>query len=117
MANILVIDDSLTMRQLIKMVLTTYGHTITEAANGEEGVDFFHKNKYDLVVTDINMPRMNGIGVIQEIRKVNATIPIIVVTTESEEIMRKQGFAAGANGWVIKPFKPPQFAEIIKKIL
>ncbi|MCS7205451.1 MAG: response regulator [Leptospiraceae bacterium] len=117
MAHILAVDDSQTMRDLVKETLESVGYQVTVAENGLDGLEKFKKNKYDLVIADINMPVMDGITMIKEIRKIDKFIPIITLTTESEETKKQEGRAAGADGWIVKPFKPAQFLDIIKQIL
>ena len=118
MATILAVDDSETMRQMVKMTLQAGNYEVGLASDGEEGLSkFMSSTNVDLVITDINMPKMDGIGLIKEIRSRNATIPILALTTESEDTMRKKGAEAGANGWMVKPFKPAQFIDIVRQIL
>lgn len=116
MAHILAVDDSEPIRKLVQLVLTSAGHTVDLACDGQEGIEAFSGKKYDIIVTDINMPRMNGIEFIKAVRGRDEDIPILALTTESEEPMRQQGQAAGANGWIVKPFKAPQFLDIIRQI-
>lgn len=119
MATILAVDDSETMRQLVKMTLQAGNYQVVLASDGEEGLYKFINSTaaVDLVITDINMPKMDGIGLIREIRSRNSSVPILALTTESEDHMRKKGAEAGANGWMVKPFKPAQFIDIIRQIL
>ncbi len=117
--NIIAIDDSETMLSMIKQTLEMGGYSVLLARDGQEGLDVFKDNKdsIDLVVTDINMPIMDGITLINEIRKLDSDIPILTLTTESEDGMKQKGYEAGANGWIVKPFRPAQFLDIIKQIL
>ena len=117
MGNILAVDDSEPMRQMVELVLKSGGHQVTLANDGVEGLQKFQAGKFDLIVTDINMPNMHGIELIKAVRTLNADIPIVALTTESEDDMRKKGAEAGADGWVVKPFKPAQFLDIIRQIL
>ncbi len=118
MQTVLAVDDSETMRQMVKMTLQTGNYQVVLAGDGEEGLSkFISTHDVDLVVTDINMPKMDGIGLIREIRLRNKEVPILALTTESEDAMRKQGEAAGANGWMTKPFKPAQFMEVVHRII
>jgi two-component system chemotaxis response regulator CheY len=120
MANkIIAIDDSETMLSMIKQTLEMGGYTVILARDGQEGLTMYKENKdsLDLVVTDINMPVMDGITLIQEIRKIDTDVPILTLTTESEDGMKQKGYEAGANGWIVKPFRPAQFLDIIKQIL
>lgn len=117
MAHILAVDDSEPMRKMVELVLKSGGHTVDLANDGAEGLRKFRTGKYDLIVTDINMPQMGGIELIGAVREINAEIPILALTTESEDEMRKKGAHAGADGWIVKPFKPAQFLDIIHQIL
>lgn len=116
-AHILAVDDSATMRDMVRDSLETGGYEVTLAEHGQEGVDKFAAGKFDLVIADINMPVMDGITMIREIRKLNSDVPIITLTTEAEESMKQKGREAGADGWIVKPFRPAQFLDIIKQIL
>lgn len=116
MKKALVIDDSETMRSMASMILRNLNFDVDAAPNGEIGVEKFKSDQYDFVITDINMPRLNGIQVIKQVREINKETPILVLTTESEDTLRKQGFQEGANGWVVKPFKPLILAEIVNQL-
>jgi two-component system chemotaxis response regulator CheY len=117
MGNILAVDDSEPMRKMVELVLKSGGHQVTLANDGVEALQKFQAGKFDLIVTDINMPNMNGIELIKAVRAQHSDIPIVALTTESEDDMRKKGAEAGADGWVVKPFKPAQFLDIIRQIL
>lgn len=118
MQTVLAVDDSETMRQMVKMTLQTGNYNVILASDGEEGLStFMSTSAVDLVVTDINMPKLDGLGLIKAIRARNQDVPILALTTESEDNMRKRGAEAGANGWLTKPFKPAQFMEVVKRIL
>jgi two-component system chemotaxis response regulator CheY len=118
--TVLVVDDSPTMRQMVAFTLSNAGFTVVEAGNGKEAMGKISGGaKPDLVVTDLNMPEMDGITLIQEIRK-NAALkfmPILMLTTESSDDKKKAGQAAGATGWVVKPFNPEQMLNVIQKVL
>ena len=118
--TILVVDDSPTMRQMVAFTLTNAGYKVVEAGNGKEALTKVTTGtKPDLVVTDLNMPEMDGITLIKEIRK-NAALkftPILMLTTESADDKKKAGQAAGATGWIVKPFNPEQMMAVIKKVL
>jgi len=117
MPNILAVDDSQTMRDVVKETLESAGYQVTVAENGLDGLEKFKQGKFDLIIADINMPVMDGITMIKEIRKINTEVPIITLTTESEESKKQEGRNAGADGWIVKPFRPAQFLDIIKQIL
>lgn len=118
--TVLVVDDSSTMRQMVKYTLTSAGYEVVEAGNGKEAVDKLNGGaKPALVVTDLNMPEMDGITLITEIRKMAAFkfTPILMLTTESTDDKKKAGQAAGATGWIVKPFNPEQMLKVIQKVL
>ena len=117
MQHILAVDDSQTMRDVVKETLESAGYQVTVAENGQDGLEKFKQGKFDLIIADINMPIMDGITMIKEIRKLDSEIPIITLTTESEETKKQEGRQAGADGWIVKPFRPAQFLDIIKQIL
>jgi len=117
MAKILAVDDSVPMQQLVGQLLTAGGHDVILADNGVEGAKRFAAEKFDLVITDINMPAMNGFDLIRTIRGEDANIPILALTTEGEEEQRQKGMIAGVDGWIVKPFKPAQFLAIIRQVL
>ena len=118
--TVLVVDDSPTMRQKVAFTLTSAGYQVVEAGNGKEAVGKVTGGaKPDLVVTDQNMPEMDGITLIKEIRKMPALkfTPILMLTTEASDDKKKAGQAAGATGWIVKPFNPEQMMAVIKKVL
>ncbi|MCS6318885.1 MAG: response regulator [Nitrospira sp.] len=118
--TVLVVDDSPTMRQMVAFTLTSAGYQVVEAGNGKEAVGKVNGGaKPDLVVTDLNMPEMDGITLIKEIRKMPALkfTPILMLTTEASDDQKKAGQAAGATGWIVKPFNPEQMMAVIKKVL
>ena len=118
--TVLVVDDSPTMRQMVAFTLTSAGYQVVEAGNGKEAVGKVNGGaKPDLVVTDLNMPEMDGITLINEIRKMPALkfTPILMLTTEASDDKKKAGQAAGATGWIVKPFNPEQMMAVIKKVL
>lgn len=118
--TVLVVDDSPTMRQMVAFTLTSAGYQVVEAGNGKEAVGKVNGGANpDLVVTDLNMPEMDGITLIKEIRKMPALkfTPILMLTTEASDDKKKAGQAAGATGWIVKPFNPEQMMAVIKKVL
>ena len=118
--TVLVVDGSPTMRQMVAFTLTNAGYQVVEAGNGKEAVGKVNGGaKPDLVVTDLNMPEMDGITLIKEIRKMPALkfTPILMLTTEASDDKKKAGQAAGATGWIVKPFNPEQMMAVIKKVL
>lgn len=118
MKTILAVDDSSAMRNMVRQALEYGGYQVIMAEDGRQALDRFEKTKeVDLIITDINMPVMDGITFISEIRKGNQDVPILTLTTESEDDVKKTGFEAGANGWIVKPFQPAQFLDIVKQLL
>ena len=118
--TVLVVDDSPTMRQMVAFTLTSAGYQVVEAGNGKEAVGKVNGGaKPDLVVTDLNMPEMDGITLIKESRKMPALkfTPSLMLTTEASDDKKKAGQAAGATGWIVKPFNPEQMMAVIKKVL
>lgn len=116
--TILTIDDSASIRQMVSMTLMSAGLDVLEAANGAEGYDVATANHVDAILTDLNMPVLNGIEFIRKYRQHPSSkgIPIILLTTESDEELKRQAKEAGATGWIVKPFKQDQLLAIIKKV-
>lgn len=119
MASILVLDDSASVRQLIRTALEPSGHAIVGAANGVQGLKLVEQAKFDLVITDLNMPEMDGLTFIREFRKRNdhKGVPIVFVTTESSEHLKQEAKSMGATGWITKPFSAPQLSRVVEKVL
>jgi two-component system, chemotaxis family, chemotaxis protein CheY len=119
MKKILAVDDSPSIRQMVKLTLSKAGYEVTEANDGADGLRKAQANLVDMVVTDLNMPVMNGLGLIRELRKLSAYrgVPILFLTTESDPEMKKRAKAAGATGWITKPFQQDQLVAVIKKVL
>lgn len=116
--TILTIDDSASIRQMVAMTLTGAGLDVLEAGNGQEGYDVATSNTIHAVLTDLNMPVLNGIEFIRKYRQHPSSkgIPIILLTTESDDELKRQAKEAGATGWIVKPFKQDQLLTIIKKV-
>jgi two-component system chemotaxis response regulator CheY len=117
--RILTIDDSKTIRDMLKFTLVDAGFEVLQAVDGQDGVEVFAKEPVDLVITDINMPKMDGYDVIRHIRgnAGNKSTPILVLTTESEVEKRNIAREAGATGWMVKPFDPEQMVATINKVV
>jgi two-component system chemotaxis response regulator CheY len=117
MATVLAVDDSETMRMLVKMALGN-NHEVRLAGDGEEGLNKFNDgSSVDMIITDINLPKIDGFEMVRAIRAKNQDIPILALTTESCDAMRKRGEEAGVDGWVTKPLKPQQFADVVARML
>jgi two-component system chemotaxis response regulator CheY len=119
MKTVLSVDDSASMRQMVKLTLTSAGYAVTEAANGAEGLAKAKTAPADMVVTDLNMPVMDGLSLIRELRQLPAYrgVPIIFLTTESDAGVKQQAKEAGATGWITKPFKQEQLVAVARKLL
>ncbi|EHS51670.1 response regulator receiver protein [Rhizobium sp. PDO1-076] len=118
-ANILTVDDSASIRMTTKIALTNAGYKVTEAVDGVDGLNKAKSASFDLIVTDLNMPNMNGLAMIEALRQspAHTGIPIIFLTTESDADMKSRAKAAGATGWITKPFDPEQLVKIARKVL
>jgi two-component system chemotaxis response regulator CheY len=119
MKTILTVDDSSSVRQMVKITLTAAGYAVVEACDGKDGLDKAKRHSVNLVITDLNMPVMNGLEFIRSLRQLPAYrgVPIVFLTTESDDSMKQEAKAAGATGWITKPFKQEQLAAVAKKLL
>ena len=117
--RILTVDDSSTMRQMITFTLKGAGFDVLEAADGVEGLEMAQGKKLSLIITDVNMPRMDGITLVQRLRALPQFkfTPILVLTTESDAAMKQKGKEAGATGWIVKPFSPEKLLDVVNKVL
>ena len=119
MHSILAVDDSASMRQMVSFTLKCAGYNVVEAVDGQDALEKAATRDFDLVLTDQNMPRMDGIGLTKKLRdnpKFKVT-PILILTTESSDQMKTAGRSAGATGWLVKPFDPAKLIEVIKKVI
>jgi len=116
---ILTVDDSSTMRQMITFTLKGAGYEILEAGDGVEALEVAKGKKLSLVITDVNMPRMDGITLVQRLRTLPEFkfTPILVLTTESDASMKQKGKDAGATGWIVKPFSPEKLLDVVNKVI
>ncbi len=119
MPTILAVDDSASMRQMVSFTLKAAGFGVIEAVDGEDALSKAKTSKVDLVLTDVNMPRMDGISLIKELRALPnyKFTPILMLTTESGADKKSEGKSAGATGWIVKPFNPDQLLATIKKVI
>lgn len=117
--TILTVDDSATIRQMLSLTLKDAGYDVVEAVDGVDALEKLPGQPVHMVITDLNMPKLDGIGLIKEIRKIqeHRFIPIIMLTTESQESKKQEGKAAGASGWIVKPFKPQQLLSVVRMVL
>lgn len=116
--TILTVDDSRTMREMLRMVLSDAGFRVVEADDGINGLEKLRAEPPDVIITDINMPRMDGFGVIEAVRAGNshAALPILVLTTESAADLKERARKSGATGWIVKPFDDAKLVSAIKRI-
>ena len=119
MKNILAVDDSRSLRQMVNFSLKSAGYGVTEAADGVEALELAQKQNFDLVLTDQNMPRMDGLTLIKQLRQLPRyqRTPILMLTTEASDEMKAQGRAVGATGWIVKPFNPERLIAVVRKVL
>ena len=119
MRSILAVDDSPSMRKMVSFTLSSAGFKVVEAVDGVDAREKAQAENIDLILVDQNMPRLDGIGLTRKLRedpKFSAT-PILILTTESSDLMKQAGRAAGATGWLVKPFDPNRLIEVIQKVL
>ncbi|MEP7068110.1 MAG: response regulator [Usitatibacter sp.] len=117
--TILAVDDSPSMRRMVVYVLTSAGYSVLEAGDGDEALRLARKHPVDAVLTDQNMPNMDGIALVERLRALEgyASTPIMLLTTESSAEMKQKGREAGATGWMVKPFDPERLIEMFARIL
>ena len=117
--TVLAIDDSASIRQMVSFTLKSSGYSVIEAVDGVDGLDKAKNRTVNLVLTDQNMPRMDGLTLIKSLRGMAQykSVPILMLTTESSDAMKAQGRAAGATGWLVKPFDPQKLVEVVKKVI
>ncbi|HEX3776602.1 MAG TPA: response regulator [Polyangiaceae bacterium] len=116
--SVLIVDDSSTVRRQLRTFLEGQGFTVTEGANGREGVDAARASSFDLIIVDVNMPVLDGISMIREVRRLTShqKTPIFVLTTDSAVSTAGEGKIAGATAWIVKPFKPEVLLKGIQKV-
>jgi two-component system, chemotaxis family, chemotaxis protein CheY len=119
MRQILAVDDSASVRQMVSFTLRKVGYEVVEAVDGKDGLDKVSGGKFDMIITDLNMPNMDGIQMISAVRKLPgcAFIPILMLTTESQAEKKDAGRKAGATGWIVKPFNADQLISVIQKLV
>jgi two-component system chemotaxis response regulator CheY len=117
--TILVVDDSVTIRQMVSFTLKEAGFSVVEASDGQEALERLSSQRMDVILTDLNMPRLDGIGLIRALRGRPASkyTPVLMLTTESQESKRQEGRSAGATAWLVKPFHPDKLLQVIAKVL
>ena len=117
--TILTVDDSLPIRQMVSFTLKSAGYEVIEAVDGQDGLDKAKAKSVNLILTDQNMPRMDGLTLVRNLRALpkHGATPILILTTESTDEMKAKGRAAGATGWLVKPFDPQQLTTVVRKVL
>lgn len=116
---IMTVDDSPSVRQMVSFTLKTKGFGVIEAGDGVEALEKLAGNRVNMILTDLNMPKMDGLDLIREVRQGNVSkfVPIVMLTTESQAEKKMKGKEAGATGWIVKPFQPDQLLAVVKKLL
>lgn len=119
MQSILAVDDSPSMRKMVSFTLSGAGYKVVEAVDGMDALEKAEAQQIDLVLADQNMPRLDGIGLTKKLREHPRfkNTPILILTTESSDQMKQAGRAAGATGWLVKPFDPTRLIEVIQKVI
>ncbi len=117
--TILTVDDSASVRQMVNFTLKQSGYEVVEAANGSEALEKLRKKKVNLLITDVNMPELDGISLVRKVREMAdyRFLPILVLTTETHKEKKMAGKDAGATGWIVKPFNPDQLTAVVRKVL
>jgi two-component system, chemotaxis family, chemotaxis protein CheY len=116
--TILTVDDSATMRKMVSFVFKGLGHTVMEADDGDVGLNLVKQHPFDLIISDVNMPRLDGIEFTRQVRQLPgcSSVPILLLTTESDPAKKSLGKAAGATGWIVKPFTADQLKAVFTKL-
>ena len=116
--TVLTVDDSRTMRDMLRLALCDAGYTVVQAVDGLDGLAVLERETPDVIVTDINMPRMDGFGFIEGVRRDgrHRATPILVLTTESDAVKKTRAREAGATGWIVKPFNPVKLVDAIRRV-
>ncbi|HYH18002.1 MAG TPA: response regulator [Azospirillum sp.] len=116
--KVLTVDDSRTMRDMVTFTLKGAGYDVLEAGDGQQALTVIAANKVDLIITDLNMPVMDGLTLIRRLRAAptHRTLPILMLTTESDEKKKAEGRTAGATGWIVKPFNPEKLISVVQKV-
>ncbi len=117
--SVLCVDDSASIRQMVSFTLESAGYAPDTAVDGADALTKLDQNKYQLIITDLNMPNLDGIGMIKKVREMPqyAGVPIVMLTTESDEGKKQEGKAAGATGWIVKPFDQTKLVAVVNKLI
>lgn len=116
--TILTVDDSRTMRDMLKLALDEAGYHVIQAVDGQHGLEVLNQSSAQLIITDINMPKLDGFGFIEAVRATTKfrAVPILVLTTESDGAKKARARQAGATGWIVKPFDPVKLVDVIRRV-
>lgn len=116
--TVMTVDDSRTMRDMVSYTLKEAGYNVLEAEDGQQALDVLNKDKADVIITDLNMPVMDGLTLIKQLRSNPnySGTPILMLTTEADETKKAAGREAGATGWIVKPFNPEKLLSVVKKV-
>jgi len=117
--KVLTVDDSRTMREMVSFTLRGAGFDVVEAIDGQQALVVLASHKVDLILADLNMPNMDGITLIRQVRASGGhrPVPILMLTTESDDAKKQEGRAAGATGWIVKPFNPEKLIQVVQKVM
>jgi two-component system chemotaxis response regulator CheY len=117
--SILIVDDSASVRQVVSITLKQNGYTVIEGCDGKDALSKLTGQKVHLIISDVNMPNMDGISLVKAVKAMPAYkfTPIVMLTTESQEAKKAEGQAAGAKAWIVKPFKPDQLLSVVQKLV
>ncbi len=117
--KILIVDDSESIRELVGMTLESSGYHVTKSVDGEDALEKLSGHSFDLIITDLNMPKLDGIGLVKAIRAMKelAGLPILLLTTESQNEKKEEARSAGATGWIVKPFAQDKLMAVVQKII
>lgn len=118
MKTILTVDDSRTMRDMLRLVLVDAQFTVVQAVDGVHGLEVLDQSEPDVIITDINMPNLDGFGFIEEVRKTSrhGSTPILVLSTEGDTDKKQRARSAGATGWIVKPFDPVKLVDAVRRV-
>lgn len=117
--TIMIVDDSLSIRQLVKAALVSEGYSVIDACDGQDALSKLTGQRVNLIISDVNMPNMDGITFLRTLKTKpeHKFTPVVMLTTESQEAKKREGQAAGARAWIVKPFQPPQLIAAVAKLL
>lgn len=117
--RVLIVDDSKTMRDLLNFTLSGAGYDVIQGVDGVDGLEVAEREEVDVVITDINMPRMDGFGLIEALRGHASyrSTPILVLTTETADDKKQRARSAGATGWIVKPFEPAKLLSVVERVM